>query len=189
MQFGSELFPDLVMPCNHVAPLIDSITQQEVPFQTVGPFRAVDPIFPSLLGDLELFTAEEVAKLKELGVLNPPNVPGHLPLFPPLVSSSWGKVVSTALGAPPPNLDKHGIGQSSATNQDEESVLSDSYSDHHSNTVDSSIMWGKHAGHSSDKEKKPRTTECQDKDGHRSGNKDCNKNHDRECEKSKKSDS
>ena len=71
-----------------------------------------------------MFTAEEVAKLKELGVLNPPNMPGHLPLFPPLVSSSQGKVVSAALGAPPPDLDAHGIGQSLVTDQDEESVLS-----------------------------------------------------------------
>ena len=85
--------------------------------------------------------AKEVVKLKELGVLNPPNMPGHLPLFPPLVSSSQGKVVSTALGTPLPNLDAHGIGKSLATDQDEESVPSDSYSDHHSNTMDSSTMW------------------------------------------------
>ena len=91
VQFGPRLFPNLVMPCNHAAPLIDSSTCQEVPFQMVGPFWAMDPVFPGLPGDLELFTAEEVAKLKELGVLNPPDAPGHLPLFPPLVSSSRGK--------------------------------------------------------------------------------------------------
>ena len=38
MHFGPKLFPDLVMPCNHAAPLIDSITWQEVPFRMVGPF-------------------------------------------------------------------------------------------------------------------------------------------------------
>ena len=38
VQFGPELFPDLVMPHNHAAPLIDSIMQQEVQFQMVGPF-------------------------------------------------------------------------------------------------------------------------------------------------------
>ena len=38
MQFGPRLFPELVMPCNHAAPLIDSFTHQEVPFQMVGPF-------------------------------------------------------------------------------------------------------------------------------------------------------
>ena len=36
-------------------------------------------------------------KLKESGVLNPPNAPEHPPLFLPLVSSSRGKVVSAAL--------------------------------------------------------------------------------------------
>ena len=91
---------------------------------------------------------EEVAKLKEFGVLNPPNAPGHLPLFPPLVSSSRGKVVSaTALDTSPPNLDTKVIGHSLATNQDEEFVLSKSYSDHHSSTVDSSTMWGKPTVH------------------------------------------
>ena len=68
-------------------------------------------------------------------------MPEHLPLFPPLVSSSRGKVVLAALGTPPPGLDTHGIGQSLATDQDEESILSDSHLDHHSNTLDSSIMW------------------------------------------------
>ena len=96
MQFGPELFLELVIPRNHAGPLVDSATQQEVPFRTIGPFRAIDSIFPGPPGDLALFMAEEVAKLKELGVLNPPNAPGHLPLFPPLVSSSRGKVVSTA---------------------------------------------------------------------------------------------
>ena len=158
VHFGPELFPDLVILHNHVGPLIDSITWQEMPFQMIGPFRATDPIFPGLPGDLELFTAKEVAKLKELGVLNPPNVPGCLPLFPPLVSSGRGKVVSAALGAPPPDIDMHGIGQSLAMDQDEESILSDSYSDHPSNTVDSSIMWDRHTLRSPE-EQKLRTTQ------------------------------
>ena len=144
--------------------------------------------FPSIPGDLELFTAKEVAKLKELGVLNPPSTLRCLLLFPPLVSSSQGKVVSTALGAPPPDLDAHGIGQSLVTDQDEESVLSDSYSDHHSNTVDSSIMWDRHTMHSSEREQKPQVTYCQDRDGYRSSDKDRDRNCDRECDRSKKSD-
>ena len=185
MLFGPGLFPDLVMPRNHAAPLIDSFTWQEVPFWMVGPFRATDPIFPGVLGDLELFIAEEVAKLKEFGVLNPPNTPGRLPLFPPLLSSSRGKVVSATLGAPPPDLDTKVIGHSLATDQDEESILSDSYSDRHSSTVDCSAMWGKPTTHSTDKEQKPQASKCRDKDGHKSGDKD----RDREREKSKMSDS
>ena len=74
MHFSPGLFPEIVILHNHMGPLVDSTTWQEVPFQTIGPFRAIDTIFPSFPGDLELFTAEEVAKLKELGVLNPPNV-------------------------------------------------------------------------------------------------------------------
>ena len=104
--------------------------------------------------DLELFTVEEVAKLKEFGVLNPPNAPGHLPLFPLLVSSSQGKVVSAMLGTPPPDLDTKVIGHSLVTDQDEESILSDSYSDHHSSQVDSGTMWGKPTACSADKEHK-----------------------------------
>ena len=91
-----------------------------------------------------MFTAEEVAKLKELGVLNPPYVSGCLPLFPPLVSSGQDKVVSAMLGAPPPDINTHGIGQSLVMDQDEESVHSDTYSDHHSTTVDSGVMWDRH---------------------------------------------
>ena len=188
LHFGPKLFPDLVILRNHLGPLIDSITWQEMPFQMVGPFQATDLIFPSLPGDLELFTAKEVAKLKELGVLNPPNVPEHLPLFPPLVFSGRGKVVSATLGAPPPDLDTHGIGQFLVTDQDEESVLSDSYSDHHSNTVDSGIMWDRHTMHSSEEEQKLRTTEHRDRDGHKPSDKDHDRNCERECEKSKKSD-
>ena len=76
VQFGPKLFPELVILHNHAGPLVDSATGHDAPLRTVGSFRAVDPIFPSFPGDLALFTAEEVAKLKELGVLTPP--PMHL---------------------------------------------------------------------------------------------------------------
>ena len=66
--FGPGMFPEIVILCNHAGPLIDSTTWQEVLFWTIGPFWAIDTIFPGLSGDLELFTTEEVAKLKELGI-------------------------------------------------------------------------------------------------------------------------
>ena len=116
--------------------------------------------------------------------MNPPNMPECLPLFQPLVSSSQGKVVSAALDTPPPDLDVHGIGQSLVTDQDEESVLSDSYSDCHSNTADSSTMWDRHNMRSSEREEKPWTTERPYQDGYKSSDKD----RDSEREKSKKSD-
>ena len=70
------------------------------------------------------------------------------------------------------------------TDQDEESVLSNSYPDRHSNTADSSTSWGRQIGHSSEREPKPRTTERKDKDSYKSSDKDYDRNRDR----SKKSD-
>ena len=184
VQFGPKLFPELVIPRNHTGPLVDSAMGHDAPFQTIGSFRAVDPIFPSFPGDLALFTAEEVAKLKELGVLTPPPTPEHPPLFPPLVTPSRGKVVSAALGAPPPETKAEGIEQSLIMDQDEESVLSDSYSDCHSSTADSSIMWGRHLGRNL--EQKPWSTDRQDKDSHRSSDKDRDKNRDGERDKTQR---
>ena len=67
VHFGPALFPEIVVPHNHASPPVDPAMWQEAPFRTVGPFWAMDSIFPSFPGDLELFTAEEVVRLKELG--------------------------------------------------------------------------------------------------------------------------
>ena len=186
VQYGPKLFLELVVPRNHAGPLVDSATGHDAPFQTIGSFRAVDPIFPGFPGDLALFTAKEVAQLKELGVLTPLPMPERLPLFPPLVTPSRSKVVSAALGAPPPEAKMEGIEQSLIMDWDEESILSDSYSDHHSSTADTSIVWGRHLGHSS--EQKPRSAEHLDRDSHRSSDRDHDKNHDGERDKSRKGD-
>ena len=186
VQFGPKLFPELVIPCNHAGLLVDSATGLDAPLWTVGSFQAVDPIFPGFPGDLALFTAKEVAQLKELGVLTPPPTPEHPPLFPPLVTSSRGKVVSAVLGAPPPETKADGIEQSLIMDRDEESILSNSYSDRHSSTAGSSIVWGRHLRH--DSEQKPRSTEHQDRDSHRSSDKDRDKNRDGECDRSRKGD-
>ena len=179
MQFGPALFPEIVVPRNHTSPPVNPATWQEAPFRTVGPFQAMDTIFPNFPGGLELFTAEEVVQLKELGVLNPPNAPEHLPLFLPLVSSSRGKVVSAALSMPPPGFEAHGIEKSLMTDWDEESVLSDSYSDRHSINVNSSTTWGRPTVQISNRESKSRTTERKDKDSHRSSEKHHDSNRDR----------
>ena len=186
VQYGPKLFPELVVPHNHAGPLIDSAMGHDAPFRTIGSFRAVDPIFPGFPGDLALFTAKEVAQLKELGVLTPPPAPERLPLFPPLVTLSRGKVVSAVLGTPPPEAKTEDIEQCLMMDWDEESILSDSYSDCHSSTTDTSIMWGRHLGHSS--EQKPWSTEHPDKDSHRSSDRDRDKNRDGECDKSRKGD-
>ena len=186
MQYGPKLFLELVVPHNHAGLLIDSATGQDAPLRTIGSFRAVDPIFPGFPGDLALVTAEEVTQLKELGVLTPPPTPEYLPLFPPLVTPSRGRVVSAALGAPPPETKTEDIKQALMMDQDEESVLSDSYSDHHSSTADTSIGWERHLGHSS--EQKPWSAECLDKDSRRSSDRDHDKNCDGERDKSRKGD-
>ena len=186
VQYGPKLFPEVVVPCNHAGPPIDPAMGQDAPLQTVGSFICVDPIFPGFPGDLALFTAEEITQLKELGILNPPPTPEHLPLFPPLVTSSRGRVVSAALGAPPPETTAEGMKQSLMTDQDEESVLSDSYSDRPSSTVDTSIVWERHLGHSLDQ--KPRSTEHPGKDSGRSSDRDRDKNREGEREKSRKGD-
>ena len=112
----------------------------------------MDTIFPSFLGGLELFTAKEVVRLKESGVLNPPNVPECPPLFPPLVSSSRGKVVSAALGTPPPGFEAHGIEKALMTDRDAESILSNSYSDRHSIHISGSTISGRPTVQISEKE-------------------------------------
>ena len=186
VQFSPRLFPELVVLRNHAGPPIDPATGHDAPLRNVGSFRDVDPIFPGFPGDLALFTAEEVTQLKELGILTPPPVPERLPLFPPLVAPSRGRVVSAALGAPSPETQTEGMRQSLMMDQDEESVLSDSYSDRHSSTADTSIVWERHLWHSS--EQKQRSVEHPGKDSGRSNDKDRDKNRDGECEKSRKGD-
>ena len=129
-----------------------------------------------------------MVKLKELGVLNPPNAPECLLLFLPLVSTSRGKVVSAALGALPPGFDTHGIEQALTTDRDEESVLSDSYSDRHSTTVDNSTTWVKPTVRISERESKLRTTEHKDRDSHKSRDRGRDINLHREWDRSKKDD-
>ena len=90
------------------------------------------------------------------------------------------------LGAPPPEIKADSIEQSLTMDRDEESILSDSYSDRHSSTANSSIVWGRHLGHNS--EQKPRSAERQDKDSHRSSDKDRDKNRDGERDRSRKGD-
>ena len=49
VHFGPGLFPEIVILPNHVGPLVNSIMWQEVPFWTIGPFRAIDSIYFSWL--------------------------------------------------------------------------------------------------------------------------------------------
>ena len=70
--FSMDLFPQIVIPCNHAAPYHDPRTGLEAPFLTVGPFMSTDTLFPSTAGDLDLFTDEEVYALSRVGALKSP---------------------------------------------------------------------------------------------------------------------
>ena len=69
MQFGKELFPQIVIPRNHAAPYHDPNTGKEAPFVTVGPFSSTDTLFPGITRDLELYTTEEVMCLRSTGAV------------------------------------------------------------------------------------------------------------------------
>ena len=67
VQFGPKLFPEIVIPRNHAGPLFDSTTWQDAPTLDHWALLSMDTICPSFPGDLELFTAEEVASWRSWG--------------------------------------------------------------------------------------------------------------------------
>ena len=56
MQFPKDLFPEIVILCNHAEPYRDPKTGKEAPFVTVGPFARRDMLFCGIARDLELYT-------------------------------------------------------------------------------------------------------------------------------------
>ena len=70
MQFTKDLFPEIAIPQNHVAPYHDPKTGKEAPFITMGPFSKKDMLFQGMCtGDLELYTTEEVVTLRSSGIM------------------------------------------------------------------------------------------------------------------------
>ena len=57
MQFLPELFPQIVVPRNHVTPYRNPKTGEDAPFVTVSPFVSMDTLFHSAASDLELYTS------------------------------------------------------------------------------------------------------------------------------------
>ena len=53
---------------NHAEPYSDPKTGKDVPFVTAGPFASRDMLFCGIAGDLELYTAEEVISLRNVGI-------------------------------------------------------------------------------------------------------------------------
>ena len=55
-QYNEQLFPKILKPQNHQAPLIDPVTQEPFPMKLVGDFRSMDPIFKGCYGDSFLYS-------------------------------------------------------------------------------------------------------------------------------------
>ena len=95
MQFPPDLFPQIVMLHNHATPYCDPKTGKDAPFITIGPFASKDTLFCSTTRDLELYTAEEVLTLKNVGIFKSSSTSKSSPKLP-LLSS-----VGQALSSPP----------------------------------------------------------------------------------------
>ena len=86
VHFLPDLFPQIVVPHDHMAPYCDPQMGEEVPFFTIGPFVSTDTLFPGTAGDLDLFTNEEVIALTNVGVLKSPITGTSTPQLPSLAS-------------------------------------------------------------------------------------------------------
>ena len=62
----SCLLPEITMPCNHQAPLIDLHTGEPFPLDPVGDFQLEDNIFPRMPGDSLLYNSDNLTKLRRL---------------------------------------------------------------------------------------------------------------------------
>ena len=54
-QYKERLFPEILEPQNHRAPLTDPVTKEPFPMELVGDFRSTDPIFKGCYGNLFLY--------------------------------------------------------------------------------------------------------------------------------------
>ena len=55
-QYKEQLFPKILEPQNHWAPLTDPITKESFPMELVGDFRSADPIFKGCYGSSFLYS-------------------------------------------------------------------------------------------------------------------------------------
>ena len=84
VHFLPDLFPQILIPHNHVTPYCDPQTGEEAPFVTVGPFASTDTLFHGTAGDLKLYTAKEVIALRNAGVFKSSNTGPSTPKLQPL---------------------------------------------------------------------------------------------------------
>ena len=86
VHFPPDLFPQIVVPHNHMTPYRDPKTGEDVPFVTVSPFVSKDTLFHGAANDLELYTAEEVIALRNTGIFKSLNTSQSTPKLPSLAS-------------------------------------------------------------------------------------------------------
>ena len=102
VQFPEDLYPEIVILCNHTEPYRDPKTGKEAPFMTVVPFTSRDTLFYGVAGDLELYTAEEVITLRNAGIFkSSSNASQSFPKLPSLASLGQSLSSPTSPKAPP----------------------------------------------------------------------------------------
>ena len=72
-QYKERLFPKILEPWNHQAPLTDPITKEPFPMELAGNFRSTDPIFKGCYGDSFLYSDVDLHQLRWHGI--------HLPAY------------------------------------------------------------------------------------------------------------
>ena len=102
VQFPKDLFPEIVIPHNHTTPYHDLVSGKETPFITIGPFSRRYTLFQGVARDLELYTAEEVITLRNVGIFRSSSgASKSLPRLPSLTSLGQIQSSSTSPKATP----------------------------------------------------------------------------------------
>ena len=180
-QFGQKLFPEIVIPRNHAAPYPDPTTGKEAPFMTVGTFSSMDPMFPGIAGDWQLYTTQEVVHLRSTGVLRPSAAPSlSISTLPTLASLAQMQSAPITPGLPKMDLGSPRVELDlSSKRQEDLSSLKGhkcqvSAATGSSTSLEKSDEWdhdADHKGHEKDRErdkncKRSRDCECKADHGH-----------------------
>ena len=72
VQYKEQLFPKILEPWNHGAPLTDPITKEPFPMELVRDFRSTDPIFKGCYVNSFLYSDMDLGRLRQKGIHLPP---------------------------------------------------------------------------------------------------------------------
>ena len=117
MQFGPALFPEKVVPCTTTrVHLSIQPCGRRLHFRLLGPFEPWIAIFPSFSGGFRIVYCQGSGKVEGVGGFESSQCTGvSATLFHHLYLPVGARVVSAALGAPPPGFEAHGIEKSLMT--------------------------------------------------------------------------